>query len=565
MLTLDQEAWLRSLFGIDVKQAEVKGAKTEDVFLHRKRGEDYEGEESELGFRAGKLEKGATEKEIEQYKKSRAVKGVSTKMYTDEERADHTVSVSEEGTLTDKDDREVSGEFIYSVDADTGEMVLGKEHSSELIDKKTGKVVQRDMVFKTGAVTAIRSKGALEFQPLHHSSLVQAGDVAGAGTINLRGGKVKSISNTSGHYKPRFEHLLQVIESLLASGLLLNQDLVDFTGARVSTDSPAFKLHEKVQPMLKDLKKDQGRVAQIVKDLASETIEEEAEGRLQKELDKLLRKTDLVNDALALLRKMGIGASNKLTQTEVVFNFASSEGTGADFVLSADKKSLPISDFVMGEGSKKLESLEEEDEADESDDENAKAREKYLDRVGTEEEDEDEGREDSDDEDEGRADSDDEDEEDEDDREDEDEADSDDLPKERRPIKKAGVTRDATGRNEMLEELKEVARKKGLRPEDRSDMPEGTVSKGAVPKLDTEEWEKDIGKLMDNIVSFETEDDEVDEEVEEEEIEGELRSLLNNEDEGGDPSRYFDTNYGARKGEPSRYAKFDRDKKTEDD
>jgi hypothetical protein len=53
----------------------------------------------------------------------------------------------------------------------------------------------------------------------HHSSFLAAGQVAGAGELKVSGGKLQHLTNKSGHYLPRVEHNLQVIEELRAAGI----------------------------------------------------------------------------------------------------------------------------------------------------------------------------------------------------------------------------------------------------------------------------------------------------------------------------------------------------------
>jgi hypothetical protein len=53
----------------------------------------------------------------------------------------------------------------------------------------------------------------------HHSSFLAGGNVAAAGEMKVSGGKLQTLTNKSGHYKPTHEHNLQVISELQESGI----------------------------------------------------------------------------------------------------------------------------------------------------------------------------------------------------------------------------------------------------------------------------------------------------------------------------------------------------------
>ena len=53
----------------------------------------------------------------------------------------------------------------------------------------------------------------------HHSSFMAGGNVAGAGELLVREGRLIAISNKSGHYQPRTEHLQRVLQQLHGKGV----------------------------------------------------------------------------------------------------------------------------------------------------------------------------------------------------------------------------------------------------------------------------------------------------------------------------------------------------------
>jgi hypothetical protein len=73
----------------------------------------------------------------------------------------------------------------------------------------------------------------------HHSSFLAGGRVAAAGGMKVTSGRVESISNHSGHYTPRVEHLLNVIDALLQGGHRLIADTeVIYQPPRTATALP---------------------------------------------------------------------------------------------------------------------------------------------------------------------------------------------------------------------------------------------------------------------------------------------------------------------------------------
>jgi hypothetical protein len=53
----------------------------------------------------------------------------------------------------------------------------------------------------------------------HHSSFLAGGNVAGAGEIKVEGGRVKGITNKSGHYQPTTAEMMQVFAELESNGV----------------------------------------------------------------------------------------------------------------------------------------------------------------------------------------------------------------------------------------------------------------------------------------------------------------------------------------------------------
>lgn len=64
----------------------------------------------------------------------------------------------------------------------------------------------------------------------HHSSVMRGQEVAGAGKMKAEDGKIKVISNASGHYKPGIAHAIQTLEILLKRGVFVDQQWTDANG-----------------------------------------------------------------------------------------------------------------------------------------------------------------------------------------------------------------------------------------------------------------------------------------------------------------------------------------------
>ena len=150
----------------------------------------------------------------------------------------------------------------------------------------------------------------------HHSSPTQGKDVAGAGEMDYKDGRITKISNVSGHYKPQFVHLAQTIEHLMRMGFMLSQKVTyiddDGKGQPLTAESnpKLFKLYEKVKDELAKLPSLQKDVAAKQQELDVE-LEDSAKQELEAEIEKLKKQIEPIEKGLALLNKMGVGAENK--------------------------------------------------------------------------------------------------------------------------------------------------------------------------------------------------------------------------------------------------------------
>lgn len=65
-----------------------------------------------------------------------------------------------------------------------------------------------------------RDAGETTTGRINHSTMVAGGDVAGAGTMRVRDGKVESLGDGSGHYQPAVTQTAQVAEELASRGVM---------------------------------------------------------------------------------------------------------------------------------------------------------------------------------------------------------------------------------------------------------------------------------------------------------------------------------------------------------
>lgn len=112
-------------------------------------------------------------------------------------------------------------------------MTPGAEGGMIFVMSKSGKIYGADMIAE---VLKRSDKGNKEYVGFHHSSFLAGGEVAGAGEIQVSGGQLTSISDASGHYKPKVEFLYQFLNELARKGVALGSNVtVKATGKKATT------------------------------------------------------------------------------------------------------------------------------------------------------------------------------------------------------------------------------------------------------------------------------------------------------------------------------------------
>ena len=84
---------------------------------------------------------------------------------------------------------------------------------------------------KSGRIFSAQHKVGL----FHHSSFLAGAAVAGAGEMRVESGTLKAISNKSGHYQPRAEEMVQVLDELRVRGVdLTSVDYIHMVGSTIN-------------------------------------------------------------------------------------------------------------------------------------------------------------------------------------------------------------------------------------------------------------------------------------------------------------------------------------------
>jgi hypothetical protein len=67
-----------------------------------------------------------------------------------------------------------------------------------------------------------------KFREFHHSSLLAGGDVAAAGEILVRDGKIELLTDRSGHYVPGRLRTQQMLDQLASQGVVIDPNNIHF-------------------------------------------------------------------------------------------------------------------------------------------------------------------------------------------------------------------------------------------------------------------------------------------------------------------------------------------------
>ena len=345
--------FVEQMKGIDLVKGKHGDAAQTDPnefgFKTKQVGQEYVGEHEKAGWHAPRDPEN---------------KNYTTRRYTDEERKENTLDVDAEGNVRTADGKLANEDTEYVLDPKTGKMIKLKMRVEEVSkDSVTGETVRTPL---SGQTVRQALQDGKKLESTHHSSPLGGYDmnsegqpvrkgVAGAGGVEIKDGKVKKITNASGHYKPKLVQLLQTLEHLAKQGAILDKTIVDSEGRNLKDTNPkAFAVYgavkkagEKAKQLAADAKK---MMAQM-----DESDSEEEVLALAGELDTINKtlldiqaKTDA---AAAMLRGIGAGPANKIDPgVEVDFVEGKDDLTGLQFHTDAKRTKSPASEFMKTGG-----------------------------------------------------------------------------------------------------------------------------------------------------------------------------------------------------------------------
>ena len=133
----------------------------------------------------------------------------------------------------------------------------------------------------------------------HHSTPLAGGDVAGAGHIATRRGRIVSIDDSSGHYKPKAELTLQMVRELARQGMAVDTTMEDAEGFAVQQKDwqQAAANLLKARSLLEKYDAKRKKLCELMLNTSRPLDEQEVEALLAK-LDKNAMKLEALTDVL---------------------------------------------------------------------------------------------------------------------------------------------------------------------------------------------------------------------------------------------------------------------------
>ena len=290
-----------------------------------------------------------------------------TRKYSEDERKQKTLDVDAEGNVRNADGTLANVNAEYVLDPKTGKMIkLDMKVEEVSRDPRTGETVRTPAPTK-GIGQALKDGRKLE--ATHHTSplggyetdqegkTVRKG-VAGAGGVEIQDGKVKKITNASGHYKPKLVQLLQTLEHLAKQGAILDKTIVDSEGKSLKDSNPrAFALYGAVKKAGENAKQLAAEAKKIIAQMDEADSEEQLQSlgqqldQINKKMSEIKAKTD---SASTLLRKIGAGPSNRIDPgAKVEFVDGKDDLTGIQFHVDAKRTTMSATEFMETGGGNK--------------------------------------------------------------------------------------------------------------------------------------------------------------------------------------------------------------------
>jgi hypothetical protein len=331
----------------------------------------YEGEHNQAAWRNWGVAKDNTQ--------------ITTKLYTDEERAANTLQLDEGGRNRKGDGSSVASKEVgYAMDA-SGKVVTFKENKAEIITTDAdGNATRRDAGGLDDIKDTVRADPGARAELTHHSTVLGGDEVTdedgkpvldGEGRPMMRSraaasagvlkfdflGRIVKINNNSGHYKPQVDYLLQAVEQLTKQGAFFEDDITDADGNILSGDDKRLRLYDAVKDKLKHAQTLGDRAATLTEALAAaEDARDQADiaddlGQLSAEIDQL--NTD-VAQAQKVLRKLGVAPSQTLREDAKVEFLDIKPGMTPFQIKTASTEKMRVKKFLKSGGGN-LEALDQ--------------------------------------------------------------------------------------------------------------------------------------------------------------------------------------------------------------
>ncbi|MBL4807503.1 MAG: hypothetical protein JKY31_09450 [Rhodobacteraceae bacterium] len=269
--------------------------------------------------------------QTEQTMSTDAQKRSGTHYYDADEKRASRVKIDADGRLLNAKGKPIEGYQGYVVDPETQKMHIFKK----------GEIAGSEDTFGTK-------------ERRYHSSPLAGGDVAGAGGIRMRDGKIERLDDRSGHYKPNSKLMFQTIEMLERDGAaLIDKDLSTPDGKRVSFDKYE-KLKKSLRLLANKVAEIESRMARNDRRLADPKIGAQR-ARIEKENMVLEASADQRITDYEIRRKLvvSIHAANRPTKVAIqgkegrldIADWEAGE-TNIDAMNDVIKEKLGITNFL---------------------------------------------------------------------------------------------------------------------------------------------------------------------------------------------------------------------------
>ena len=302
---------------------------------------------------------------------------VTTKIYTEQERAANALRHGADGGFTKGDGSSVAGQKLgYAMDA-SGQMGTFREGKADITTTDAdGNVTRRSAQDMDDIKATVRGDPTARAELSHHTTAL-GGDVvtdkdgnpvldgegrpmmrsraaASAGVVKFdMFGRIVKINNNSGHYKPQVDELLQAVEQLTKQGAFFEDDIRDVDGNILQPDDKRLKLYEASKTRLKDAQTLGERAEALTGSLAAaEDAQAQADiagdlGRLSGEIDKLNKD---IAQAQQVLRKLGVAPSQKLRDDAKVAFLDVKPGMTPFQIKTAGTEKMNVKKFLKSGG-----------------------------------------------------------------------------------------------------------------------------------------------------------------------------------------------------------------------